>query len=83
MFLPTSAIGIDCINIIYLSFSQPRQGPQNSGSLRGHLKILDVFGDMKQVPYWGPTNVGHHHRTCSFLGDLAWDLYMSVLRVIL
>jgi len=79
MFLPISAIGIDYINIIYWSFSQLRQGPQTSRSLRGHLKILDGFGDMKQVPYWGPTNVRHHHRTCSCPGYLAWDLYTSVL----
>jgi len=83
MLLPISAIGIDHINIIYWSFSQLRQGPQISRNQRGHLKILGGFGDMKQVPYWGLTNVRHHHRTCSCSGDLAWDLYTSVLSIIL
>jgi len=65
MFLQISTTGIDHINIIYWSFSQLRQEPQISRSLGGHLKILGQFGDMKQVPYWGPTYVRHYHRTCS------------------
>jgi hypothetical protein len=37
--------------------------PKNSR----HLK-----GDIKQIPYWGPTNIRHHHKKCSCSGHLGF-----------